>query len=522
MAIEETTKPPRPDLNEVASTRNGRDITRGYTDGLPYITSSDAVLQRAGGLLGYEKMLQDDQVSACFAQRRHAVISRPWTVTPGGTSRKDKLAAKLVEETLKNLEWDTITDQMLFTRFYGYGAAEVLWCVKGDLLCIQDIRVKDRRRFVYAPDYSLRLLTMAKPDGEILPERKFWHKAVGASHSDEPYGLGLGQALYWPVWLKHNGAKFWAVYLEKYASPTAKGTFPKNTSDAERMALLQALQSIATDAGIIVPEGVKVELIEAARGGNATYENWMEYWDKAISKVILGQTMTTDDGSSYAQASVHYNVRQDLVKADADFISQSANSSWVRWLTDFNYPGAAYPQLWRDMEDAEDVTARVARDKTLFEMGYKLKLEAVARIYGDDYEPIQAPEPEPEGQAGSASDKPENKPAERAVEKEIQIGFRLSEPEADAPGLAPVILAEQENRVLAQTDRLEQEAAPVWEQTIGHVEQLVKKADNLPQLRDALLASYSDLPVEKLGKVMSLAFLAAELAGRYDLDQESR
>lgn len=514
--------PVKPDLTEIASTRNGRDITRGYVDGLPYLTSTDTILRQAGGLQGYERILQDDQVSACFSQRRNAVVSRPWAVTPGGPSRKDKLAAKLVEENLKSLDWDTITDQMLFAPFYGYAVAEVMWCLKDDQIRVEDLRVRDRRRFVYAPDYSLRLLTFSQPHGEILPERKFWHKAVGASHADEPYGLGLGHALYWPVWFKHNGARFWAVYLEKFGAPTAMGSFPMGTSATERRNLLATLASISTDAGIIVPEGMKVSLLEATRGGSATYENWMNYWDAAISKVILGQTMTTSDGSSYAQATVHYKVRQDLVKADSDFISQSANGSWIKWLVDYNYPGAAYPQVWRELEDSEDEDNRASRDEKLFKIGHKLKPEAVKRIYGDDYEPIQAPEPEPEGQAAPASDKPENKPAERAVEKEIQIGFRLSEPEADAPGLAPVILAEQENRVLAQTDRLEQEAAPVWEQTIGHVEQLVKKADNLPQLRDALLASYSDLPVEKLGKVMSLAFLAAELAGRYDLDQESR
>jgi phage gp29-like protein len=522
MAIEET-KPQKPDLSELASTRNGRDITRGYIDGLPYITSSDAVLLRAGGLLGYEKMLQDDQVSACFAQRRNAVISQPWSVTPGGTSRKDKLAAALVEDTLKSLDWDTITDQMLYARFYGYGVAEVLWCVKDNLIRIQDIRVRDRRRFVYAPDYSLRLLTMHKPDGEVLPERKFWHKAVGASHADEPYGLGLGHALYWPVWLKHNGAKFWATYLEKFAAPTAMGTFPMGTSDAERIGLLQTLQAISTDAGIIVPEGMTVDLIEATRGGSATYENWMEYWDSTIAKIILGQTMTTEDGSSYAQATVHYNVRQDLVMADSDFICQSANGSWVRWLVDYNVPGAAYPQVWRDMEDAEDLKERVSRDKSLFDMGFRLKAEAVTRIYGDDYEQMVAPLPEPEKEAPGASEKPNQKPPEKPVERELQIGFRapqLAEPES-LPGLAPIILAEDFSPVPIMTDRLEQDAAKTWDAMLVQIEQLMNQADNLPQFRDNLLAAYGDLPIEQLGQVMGKAFVAAELAGRYDVYQES-
>ncbi|USE35242.1 DUF935 domain-containing protein [Endozoicomonas sp. SCSIO W0465] len=43
---------------------------------------------------------------------------------------------------------------------------------------------------------------------------------------------------------------------------------------------------------------VIIELIEAARSGTADYDALCQRMDKAISKVILSQTMTTDDGSS--------------------------------------------------------------------------------------------------------------------------------------------------------------------------------------------------------------------------------
>lgn len=506
MVDTEEKAPTKPDLTEAAGTRNGRDITRGYTDGLPYLTANDPVLIKAGGYQGYEQILQDDQVSACFAQRRHAVISRPWSVTPGGTKRLDKLAAKLVEDTLKHLDWDTITDQMLYARFYGFAVAEVLWCIKDDLVKVSEIKVRDRQRFVFAPDYSLRMLTMRKPDGEALPERKFWYKAVGASHADEPYGLGLASALYWPVWFKHNGARFWATYLEKFAAPTAMGEFPRGTEAAERTALLKTLQAISTDAGIIVPEGVKVQLLEASRGGQATYEGWMAYWDSAIAKIILGQTMTTEDGSSYSQATVHYNVRQDLVKADADLICQSA-SCWVRWLVDYNYPGAAYPEIWRDMDDAEDLKERVARDKTLYEMGYKLTPEAVARIYGDDYELIQ-PVAAPAGEVPSAPDK--EKPA---ATPEKQIGFRLEFAEPKEPEyISPIPM---------MTETLNKETEPAWESLLAQVERIVNEAKSLPELRDTLLNAYSELPTRELGNIMALAFAAAELSGHYDVTQES-
>ncbi len=484
----------KPELNEIATTADGRDITRGYVDSLSYLAPDDKVLNQPGvGLDGYQELLKDDQVSATFAQRRNAVLARSWRVEPGGKKRLDKLAAQLVEETIRHLDWDTITDYMLYARLYGYAVAEIMWAIKDGQIVVEAINVRDRRRFVFSPDNSLRLLTMTKPMGESLPDKKFWVASVGASHHDEPYGLGLGHALYWPVWFKRQGAKFWAKFLEKYAAPTAMGKFPRGTSQEDRNMLLAALAAIANDTGIIVPEGLNVELLEATRGGSATYQEWLHYWDQAIAKVVLGQTMTTEDGSSYSQATVHYDVRQDLVKADADLISQSANTSWVEWLVDYNFPGAAYPSIWRDMEDAEDLEKRSVRDKTLFDVGYKLTPDAVARVYGDDYEPIQTATPttQPEPAAPTAL-------AEGTATNEL-------------PPLPVEPLA----------DTLDRETQSTWQSIFSHIESLVNTAPDLPTLRDWLLNAYADIPTNELGKVMSLALATAELAGRYDVTQES-
>ncbi len=508
-------KPAKPklDLSQIATTRGGRDITKGYIDGLPYLESSDDVLTKAGGYAGYEKLLQDDQVFACFSQRRHAVVSRPWSVTPGGNKRIDKLAAKLLEDNLNKLDWDTITDQFLYARFYGFAAAEVLWEICDNLVQVKDIRVRDRERFRFDIDYNLRLLTMQNYHGELLPERKFWYRSVGASHFDEPYGLGLGHALYWPVWFKHNGAKFWAIYLEKFASPTAAGEFPRTASEDEIENLLATLAAISQEAGVVVPEGFKISFLEATRGGGGSYESWQAYWDSAITKIILGQTMTTENGSSYSQASIHYDVRQDLVTSDADLVCESANNSWVRWLVEYNYPGAAMPRVYRDMAEEEDLNQRAERDTKLFTMGFRLTSEAVARIYGDDYELIQVEPVQDEKTTDESEKKEEPEPQDKSLgglKKPIGFSVDFSEPEE----LPPLPIA-------PMADQMKKQSRDAWREIMTHIEGLVKSATSTAELRDSLLAAYSDLPTKKLTDVMALGLATAQLAGRHDVIQES-
>ena len=79
---------------------------------------------------------------------------------------------------------------MLYARFYGYAVAELLYRPGEDQVVLEQIKVRNRRRFGFAPDFSLRLLTTNHPDGEPLEERKFWAFSCGADHDDEPYGLG--------------------------------------------------------------------------------------------------------------------------------------------------------------------------------------------------------------------------------------------------------------------------------------------------------------------------------------------
>lgn len=490
----------RPELAEIATTRDGRDITRGYVDALPYLPPTDRILALAGGWRGYEELLRDDQVAATFAQRRLAVVRRPWSVRAGGDRRIDRNAAELVRATLERLDWDAITDQMLYARLFGFAVAEVLWRVDAGQIAIADIRVRDRARFAFAPDGALLLRTSARPQGEPVPERKFWVATVGASHHDEPYGRGLAHPLYWPVWFKRAGARFWAIFLEKFGAPTAVGRFPSGTDAGERARLLEAVQAIQTDAGVILPEGMAIELLEASRGGTASYEQWMGYWDRAIAKVVLGQTMTTEDGSSRAQAQVHWDVREDIVAADADLVCETANRSWVRWLVDYVLPGAAYPRVYRDMDDPEDLRARAERDQILAAIGWRLTSEAVARIYGEDYEA-----------AFSGAQTPVEPASQETAAQRARAGaVTAAEAAADAPHPADLV-----------AERLALEAAPAWAAIMDRIRALVEQARSLDELRDALLAAYADLPADELTRVMQAAFAVAELAGRFDADQES-
>lgn len=383
-------------MREIATTEDGRDITRGYIKGI--LPPQDKLLWRLGANYEiYKDLLTDDQVAACFQQRRLAVVSSEWDVEPASTSRKDKKAADFLKEVLNHVKWDDCTDKKLYGVFYGYSFAEAIYGKDGKQVYLDQLKVRDRRRFKFWEDGSPRLITTHNPLGEELPERKFWYFCTGADNDDTPEGLGLAHYLYWPVFFKRNGMKFWSIFLEKFGNPTTRITYPPNASKEEKQTLKKAAQAISHDTGILLPEGFLIDFLEASRGGTADYSAFHELCNKAITKVILSQTMTTDDGASYSQSKTHFAVRQDVVKSDADLICDSFNKGPATWLTEWNFPGATPPRVWRNLSEDEDLNSRVNRDKTLFDMGWRLTQDKLEEIYGEGYEDTQAQKEKEQG-----------------------------------------------------------------------------------------------------------------------------
>ncbi len=377
---------PTPEMfTEIATTRNGRDITQPWVHGLR--EAKDPKLASAVDWGAYDVVFNDDQVFSTMQQRIGAVVAKDWNVIAGNDNapRAEK-AAEAFNRTLKALPWDRITRMMLMATFYGYSVAELMWGYRDGLIDIVGIKVRHARRFRYDEENRLRMLTPTNMQGEIMPERKFWVHAVGAADDDQPYGHGLAHWLYWPTLFKRNGIRFWNIFLDKFGTPTAKGTYPRGASKDEQAKLLAALQAIATDSGFIVPEGVAVELLGAARSGTTDFESLCRYMDAAIAKIVLSQTMTTDNGSSRSQGEVHADVRDDVVKTDADDLTDSFTQQVARWWTDINYgPDVAAPIVRRIVEEEEDTAQSAKTDKDHAENGWVRTEDSFRDTYGEGF-----------------------------------------------------------------------------------------------------------------------------------------
>ncbi len=376
---------------EIAGIQQGRDWTRGWLAMTSYLPQTDEVLRYKGNndLKIYEEVRQDYQVKSCFQQRQRALIAHDWGVKEGRRKRaiETKVAERLQAELVGLNRWDDIVEKMQWGVFYGYSVAEVMWGKLGDRTILSDIKVRNRRRFHFDLEQKPRLKTFRDPLGEALPEEKFWVFRHGADNDDEPYGLGLAHYLYWLVFFKKTDLRWWIRYLELFAQPARVGKYKSGATQSAKDVLWDALGAFGVDDRMMIPEDMLIDLIEASRAGTADYEALIRLLDEAIAKVILSQTMTTDNGSSLSQAKVHEGVATSIVMADADLICGSANATFVRWWMNYNYPGQDIdpPEIYYKLDDAPDLAALADLDTKLTGLGYPPTAEHITATYGAGY-----------------------------------------------------------------------------------------------------------------------------------------
>lgn len=481
--------------DEIATTSKDIDLFSGW---LKRLENPDPVLRTESGGKGlklYDEVDRDAHAGSVLQTRGLAVVGKEWEVLPAQSTivkgvptstDRDKEIADHVADTLENCNFEQARQELLQAVLYGFHVGEILWQYADGKLSIEKIIGKHPRRFSFTMERELRLLTPSNMiDGETVPDRKFIVFTYG--DSDNPYGKGLGRKLWWPVWFKKHGIKFWLVFLEKYGIPTAVGKYPSGTLPEQQQALLDAIDAIQNETGVKIPDTMAIDLLEATRQGNATYEGLCNYMDRQISKAVLGQTATTEGtpgklGNEDAQD----DVRQDLVEADADFLDECFNNTLIRWIVDYNFPDVtAYPKIVTHAARKPDLKERSEIDKTVTK---DIGVPVPTKYF---YETYNIPEPA-EGE-------------DVVMPGTTQNPFNFSEKKRFS--------AEQESieELVAKTKK---EAHRAMSGLLKPVRDVISKARSLEDIRDGIYAAYGEMDQREIELLIARAMYVADLYGR--------
>lgn len=215
--------------------------------------------------------------------------------------------------------------------------------------------------------------------------------------------LWLGRMLGWE-WMAQKAELFgiplrWATY-----DPSAPQTQIDQISDM--------LRNMGTAAWGAFPAGTELQILNGntpgVAGSSEPTERLMYLADRACDLLLLGQTLTSEEGNrsgSYALGNVHREVELDLYENYAAYVIDVINNQFIPAIVELNWGNSEeLPFLEVELNRPEKDKQIVERDKTLFvDMGLP-----VSKQWLYDRHKVPAPGPsedlfEPKGK-GSATE----------------------------------------------------------------------------------------------------------------------
>lgn len=450
---------------------------------------------------------KDTHLFSQLQTRKLAVTGLDWEVQPFSQDGTDQEIAAFVEEQLKELDGfsDNLMD-ILDAIGKGISFQEIEWEYRDGHVVVGNIEYVHQKKFYYNTlTDALMLRTEAFPGGIPLPENKFIVHRYKA-RSGHPSRYGVLRVVAWMYLFKNYDLKDWVSFCEVYGMPLRLGTYDATASEKDKAALMDAIVRMGTDAAGIVPSGTDIRFIESNKQSSVDiYERLARFCDEQMIKAIVGQTLTSDSGGSYAQSKTHNDVRKDLTEADCKAVMETVRRDLIRPLVEFNFGVRAHvPYFVLNATDTDDLKETAEIVNTLAATGLEIPKSWLYKKFN-----IPAPE-KGEETIGKAPAAPGMQGMGQPGTGMFQ-GLRLKADGKEADG----------QRVL---DRLEEAAvkqsSAFFRQMMSPVLELVEHCDSLEglqeQLKDeeALRQLYNAMKVKDFDQLVEQVMYVSNMLGR--------
>ncbi|KPD10874.1 DUF935 domain-containing protein [Phaeobacter sp. 11ANDIMAR09] len=470
------------------------------------------------------------QYMAVLGNRKRAVSQLEITVEPAGEDKAALLQSTALENWLQRDELTFEIINILDAISKGYSFTEIIWDFSEGQYEPNRLEWRDQRWFRFDRRDLRTPLLLEDSGAEVpLPPYKFIY-APFPSKSGLEIRSGLARVASWCWMFSAFTQRDWAIFTQTYGQPIRLGKYGPGASDEEKNKLFRAVAGIAGDCAAIIPQSMSMEFVSSDNisGSIDLYEKRADWYDKQISKIVLGQTATTDaETGGLGSGKEHGDVREDIERADGKMLAAILNRTLVRPYIDLNYgPQKLYPKLKITRPEPEDLAAWTQATSPWFAAGLefvekdirdKLSLstpqkgDAILRKSGDQVEKL-----------AEVDDKSDKKPSET----EFKGGFKGLKGNSGGVDAAQAVEAPQGGSVAISpigslTERLEAEALPEMHKILSGVEAIVEGSGSLEELRENLLSAFPALPGAELPGVMAAAILAASAGGRAMVEEEA-
>ncbi len=167
------------------------------------------------------------------------------------------------------------------------------------------------------------------------------------------------------VIFKKNVIQDWSTYDEVYGFP-----FRKFTYDGTDLSVKTQLENIAKSTfrapWAVMPREAELEIIQNIQNASSSdiFEKLAKFCDEQVSKLYLGNTLTTDAKGGQYKGAVHENGELRVAENDSYSLLAVLNTEFIKILENFGIKCAGGSFILEDRE-SQDLTQLMGIDKWL-------------------------------------------------------------------------------------------------------------------------------------------------------------
>lgn len=332
----------------------------------------------------YFDALNDAHLRSALESRILRIVNQEFIIeNEDGSVNEDK--TKLI-----NAPWFTdVIRYAMESLFYGYS---VIMIEESQRAEIRKVRSIPREHIIPEKGWIIHNIT---DTDKGFPYAEFPNHLLYAQLATDATGL-LETAVPMTILKRHSWGS-WDEFEQRFGLPLAIAKIAGNDKTRQRE-VSNWLKDLGQASSAVL--GLQDEIEVIANGQTDSYKVFFEkisIVNSEISKLINGQTMTSDNGSSKSQSEVHERTQDEITKADKREI--------IHWLNQVLKPALIYHgyPLSKDDEFAIFEKAspeeRIKIDKDIINAGYRLTDDYMERTYNVEidktFKKEEPPTPEP-------------------------------------------------------------------------------------------------------------------------------
>ena len=232
----------------------------------------DDLVQKHNDYSLYEEMLKDDQVSVCLQLKKDNVLCSGFDIIPQEDDQEEMVEdIKVAINEDPDWPFEEMLEEMLSSYEFGFSISEKVFKRREDgKLSLKFIKTRHPGPWMIHQDEKgniERYEQQGTPNTNV-PSSVLIHM-INRRKFQNPYGVPDLRAAYQAWFAKKHITRFYAVFIEKAASPIPHGKYGKEANPKAISDMYSALKKFQTKTALVTPDYMEVDFLEASSNGEA-------------------------------------------------------------------------------------------------------------------------------------------------------------------------------------------------------------------------------------------------------------